>query len=414
MRIGFLCVFDPNEATALSGMPFHMKQALEARGHTVTPICPAKARRAALWRSLRSRTTSKLPDNLKEALKALRPYLRRFLPGRSERFDLGKDVDVFEQFLSNAAALSIDLANQIDPNAYDLLYGCSISVPLYRLETPLPIVYFSDTTADLINTSYANYLDQPPEYHRATNLVEEIAMSRAAAVVTATALAQRSAIQRYRVQPERSHVVHMGANVEPGSVDWTPPEPPTRDNLRLVITAADPVRKQLDLVVDTVELLQASGIKAELDAIGRPTPKAEASPHVRCAGFLKLSEPSDRRRNLDLLAASHLMVLPSLGEAFGIAPCEAACVGRPSMVSDAGGLPEAVLHDQTGVVLPVTATAADYARELTALIDDPERYLRLSAAATTRAHEVLCWSHWAERMESIFTDVLTQRAGVAK
>jgi len=409
MRIGFLCVVDPDDATALSGMPFHMKRALEERGHRVTPICPPSARVASRLRALRSRAAGLLPAPIKAALRGLRPGLDRVRGARDP--DAGLAEEVYARRIELATQRSVRLARRIDPAAHDLLFGCCISVPLYRLETPLPIVYYSDTTARLINASYPRYRDKPSGYHRAMDEIERTAMSRAAAVVTATAVARRSAIEHYGVPPERTHVVHMAANVEPGSVQWSPPEPPTRESLKLVITAADPVRKQLDLVVEAVELLRAEGIAAELSAIGSPTPKAEASPWVRCAGYLRLSDPVGRRRNLELLAASHLMVLPSLGEAFGIAPCEAASVGRPSIVSDAGGLPEAVLDDETGVVLPVSATAADYAAALRALVDDPARYRRLSAAATERARVVFRWSYWAERMETIFTDILAQPAG---
>lgn len=412
MRIGFLCVVDPDEATPLSGMPYHMKKHLVQRGHEVVNICPLPDTWAAAQRAVKSEVGKLLPPTVKKATK---DYL---LPWVSSLLRLNQDPlagltgdDLTNGFLAYASKLSAELSAQIDPAAVDVLYGCCVSIPLYRLEVPrsLPIVYYSDTTARLINASYDDYKNRSPEYHAVTDRVERIAMARAAAVVTATELARRSAINDYGVAPERAHVVHMGANISHDEVAYVSPEPPTREGFKLVITAAKPARKRLDLAIDVVEILRDKGVAAELSFIGPPTPRAEASPWVHCAGFLKLSDPADRRQNLQLLAESHIMILPSTGEAFGIAPCEAAHVDRPSIVSAAGGLPEAVLHDQTGIVMPVDATAEDYARELLTLLDDPERYRRLSRDAGIRAREVLSWDHWAARLEEICSHAVASR-----
>ena len=123
------------------------------------------------------------------------------------------------------------------------------------------------------------------------------------------------------------------------------------------------------------------------------------------AGSLKLSERGDRRRHEDILASSHLMMLPSIGEAYGIAPCEAAHYGRPSIVSAAGGLPTVVKHEQTGLVMPLSATAADYADAIDRLMRDPLRYLAMCQAALRRAHDVLSWDRWADQMARVIADV---------
>src|SRR5690606_19063563 len=104
-----------------------------------------------------------------------------------------------------------------------------------------------------------------------------------------------------------------------------------------------------------------------LSYIGPPTKRAERSACTVCLGRLSLSEADDRRRHRQVLADSHIQLLPSLGEAFGIAPCESAHYARPSIVSDVGGLPTVVLHGQTGFVLPLNAGAAEYVRSIESL-----------------------------------------------
>ena len=91
---------------------------------------------------------------------------------------------------------------------------------------------------------------------------------------------------------------------------------------------------------------------------------------------------------------SHLMLLPSLGEMYGIAPVEAAHFGKPSLVSDVGGLPTVVQHGQSGLVLARDATASLYADEIEALCSDADRYQALATGALERAHTLLNWDAW--------------------
>ena len=104
------------------------------------------------------------------------------------------------------------------------------------------------------------------------------------------------------------------------------------------------------------------------------------------------------------------MLMPSLGEAFGIAPCEAAHFGRPSVVSAAGGLTTVVQHDRTGLTLPVSATAADYSDAIDRLMLDPARYLAMCEAALDRAQNVLSWDVWADGIAEIIADAAGARA----
>src|SRR5207244_2086181 len=52
------------------------------------------------------------------------------------------------------------------------------------------------------------------------------------------------------------------------------------------------------------------------------------------------------------LAAADLVVLPSLREGLGVAALEAMAAGRPLVASRVGGLPEVVLHEVTGLLVP--------------------------------------------------------------
>ncbi len=84
----------------------------------------------------------------------------------------------------------------------------------------------------------------------------------------------------------------------------------------------------------------------------------------------------------DLLAAADGVAVPSRSEGLGTAALEALAAGRPVVASDVGGLPDSVVPDQTGELVPPENPAA-LADALAHLLRDPER--RSSLAKNGRA-----------------------------
>jgi len=394
VKVGFVSVHDPADYDSLSGMPHSMKNALTARGCSVVSFVPSEYRRR--WHQKARSTVGRfLPRSVKDILK-------RMLPTQMERPPAG-DSQAYRRTRDEAGRLSREVREQVRKRRVDILFGCCISTLLCEMDVETPIVYFSDTTARLIFETYPKLRSQPEGYRRACDELERLGMNRAAAVVLATERARRSAIEDYGVPPDRAFTVPMGANVDgPPAPDS---EAPSKAALRLVITAMDPERKRLDLAIDAVEELRRMGWAATLDLVGPPTPRAKSHPHVSCLGVLSLRTAAGRRANREALIRSHLMILPSVGEAFGIAPCEAALLGRPSIVSAAGGLPEVVRDGETGLVMDLEAGAAEYARAVAALAARPERYRAMSAAAVRRARAEFTWERWGVRLLEIMNRV---------
>jgi glycosyltransferase involved in cell wall biosynthesis len=85
-------------------------------------------------------------------------------------------------------------------------------------------------------------------------------------------------------------------------------------------------------------------------------------------------------------ASSDIFVLPSEDEGFGLVFLEAAAYGLPSIGTHVGGIPEAVLDNVTGLLVPpgdsVALTAA-----ITRLVRDADLRSRLGRAGMARAAE---------------------------
>lgn len=72
-------------------------------------------------------------------------------------------------------------------------------------------------------------------------------------------------------------------------------------------------------------------------------------------------------------------------EGFGIVFLEGAAMGLPQIAGRSGGASEAVIHDQTGLIVDDPLDVAAVARAIQMLIDDPVRRAELGAAALERA-----------------------------
>ncbi|MCC5822461.1 MAG: glycosyltransferase family 4 protein [Phycisphaerales bacterium] len=404
LRVGMIFLTDPDSPTQLSGMPFRMAEALRAQGVEVVPLLgrdPLGARP-----DLSARIASRIRRERRKLVPpAARAALRDLFPGRTRR-----------SVLRRARTLSERIGAQIDPERMDLLFGVCISTALFELETDLPIVYFSDATSRIINETYPKAAARGRARRDALLEMERTSLERVRFAAFAAPRTLESALSDLGVPPERTALIPMGAHVvppDPAAVR-APADPPTVRDCRLLISAADPVRKRVDLAVRTAETLRARGVQATLSVIGPGTKRSRGSRAVESVGPLRLGHPDDAQTHRRLLRTCHLQLLPSLGEAYGIAPAESAHYARPAVVSDTGGLPSVVLHDQTGLVLPVEADHNQWADAITQLVQDPARYRRYSTAALARARDELNWSAWATSIIALMHQAITEPRASAR
>jgi glycosyltransferase involved in cell wall biosynthesis len=333
----------------------------------------------------------------------LRPTARRLRTGASDLLDRVQPSRKAARARQIQHTLDKELARLCERTSVDVLFGVCISEVLASFETDIPVVYYSDMTARIGNVEYPKMAQQSRARKEERDRMEGVAIARSAHAAFPSAQARDFAINDYGMSPRRAHIVLMGANATAATAGGDLPERamPGRSGLEMCIVVSDPIRKRLDLTIDVTNRLRSMGYEATLTMVGDPTPRAIDEPHVRCMGRLSQASAEDRRTYARTLAASHLMLLPSVAEAFGVSVCDAAHFGVPSVVSDVGGLPTAVQHDQTGLVMPDGASADDYAKAIDALVSEPERYRRMCDAARERALGELNWPAWAKQITEL-------------
>jgi len=107
----------------------------------------------------------------------------------------------------------------------------------------------------------------------------------------------------------------------------------------------------------------------------------------------------------ELLACADLFLLPSKNESFGLAALEALACGTPVIASNMGGIPEVVVHGETGFLFPLGAVE-EMAEAGISLLKDKERWTRFSDAARADSVERFSNDRIIPVYEELYRDVV--------
>ena len=104
-----------------------------------------------------------------------------------------------------------------------------------------------------------------------------------------------------------------------------------------------------------------------------------------------------------LIRSFDIMVMPSVyeSETFGVAAIEASASGIAVVASRVGGVPEAVLHEKTGLLVPPRDVEA-LAAACISLIDDPQRRRAMGIAGRKFVERYYVWSENTRLMGEIY------------
>ncbi|MDB5349804.1 MAG: glycosyl transferase group 1 family protein [Planctomycetota bacterium] len=122
-----------------------------------------------------------------------------------------------------------------------------------------------------------------------------------------------------------------------------------------------------------------------------------------------LGRVTEDAKNL-LMAHCDVFVAPSLYESFGIVFLEAMRLGKPVIGTDVGGIPEIVIHGETGLLVPAN-DPEQLAQAMLALASDSERRNRLGGSGLERFQSRFTIDEFARRSESFYREVIAHWQG---
>lgn len=111
-----------------------------------------------------------------------------------------------------------------------------------------------------------------------------------------------------------------------------------------------------------------------------------------------------------LLNAASVLVLPSRADSFPLVGLEAALMERPVVAAAVGGLPEMIVHEETGILVNAEDPGA-LATAVVRLIEDPTWSVRLGRAARQRVQERHRFSDLIDAYDELYQRVAHRSKG---
>jgi glycosyltransferase involved in cell wall biosynthesis len=146
-----------------------------------------------------------------------------------------------------------------------------------------------------------------------------------------------------------------------------------------------------DVPSDPVHAQIYNAYRAELDQLAR---------HPMLRG--RITFLGHRGDVQSVLAASDIVVMPSVGEPFPLVVLEALAIGAPIVASSTGGHPEAIEDGVTGLLAPPGDTAA-FAAAIRRLIEDPDLRSRIASRGRESVIAKFSEDGLAPRLNSIYS-----------
>ncbi len=255
---------------------------------------------------------------------------------------------------------------------------------------------------------------------------ERTAYEAADAVIAVSAAMREDIARSYpAIDPQRLHVVHNGIDTE----QWAPVHAPERvrelgvdpDRPSVIFVGRITRQKGLPLFLRAAEELPPE-VQLVLCAGAPDTDEIEAEVQGLVDGLARgrqgvvwIREMLPRPDVVALLTAATVFACPSIYEPLGIVNLEAMACETAVVATATGGIPEVVVHGETGWLVPIEQASdgsgtpldperyvADFAAALVEAVGDAERARERGVAGRVRAQQSFSWPAIAEQTLEIY------------
>lgn len=375
-RIAFATIGDAGQVRFWSGTPFHMSKSLANEGHEVIHIGPLRAPILPLYKAY-----SRLCRTVR--MRGISPFHARPV----------------------VAQYAADAVRRIRAISPDIVLAPAGSTFAWSVPNSVPLVYASDATFRLVEDYHPNYRNMSRAARETAERLERSTIARADLLLYPSEWAAESAVRDYGADRARVHVIPWGANLK---------APPDRDSVlgrrkpgpcRLLFIGANWEEKGADIAVETLAELRRRGVEAELVICGCTPPKPVAQDGLTIIPYLDKNDREQRNRLDQLYHDADFFLLPTRADCYGIVFCEAAAHGVPSVAPATGGVSGAIRDGESGILLPLNATKADYATAISETFANSDRLARLRQSSRDAFEARLNWQAWGQRVSDLIKNL---------
>jgi len=256
--------------------------------------------------------------------------------------------------------------------------------------------------------------------------VEKTALEMADAVVAVSEGTKNDILKYFNVASDRVHVIYNGIDTDeyqrvdpaPALAKFNVPD----DKPFVLFVGRITRQKGIIHLVEAIRHMR-EGYNIVLCAGAPDTKEIAAEMEAAVAevrkereGIYWIDKMVDKSDVIQLYSGAAVFCCPSIYEPFGIINLEAMACETPVVGSMVGGIPEVVVHDETGFLVPVAqqnaspfaplhpgSYAKDLAHNINRLMEDPEKRERFAKAGRKRAVEQFSWTSIAQQTRDLYS-----------
>ena len=269
-------------------------------------------------------------------------------------------------------------------------------------------------------------------YH-ASSWVERTAYQNADGVVAVSQSMRDDVHKLYGVPFERIGIIHNGINLDQykPTVDLKVLERYSIDPKVPYVLFVGRITRQKGIIhlVNAIQSIDP-GVQVVLCAgapdtkeIGEEMEQAVSNARRQTANsVIWIAEMLSKKEIIPLYSQASVFVCPSVYEPFGIINLEAMACETPVVASKVGGIPEVVIPDETGLLIPIDPRSkidvepanpqrfsADLANAINRLLRSPDESREMGKRARRRVEEHFSWASIAAKTLAFYQQVLDKR-----
>lgn len=187
---------------------------------------------------------------------------------------------------------------------------------------------------------------------------------------------------------DKLHVVRCGLDIKQAASGTRAPRP-EGGRVRLMCVARMSEEKGLPVLIAAMEHLVRDHANVELCLVGDGPERAVIEREIRSRNLddrVQLTGALPGEKLLDLYAACDIFVLTSFMEGLPVVLMEAMAAGKPVVAPSVGGIPELVVHGETGLLFNPADSRA-LARQVQQLLANPGLRARLGEAGRRKVEQ---------------------------
>lgn len=258
--------------------------------------------------------------------------------------------------------------------------------------------------------------------------VEKTALEMADAVIAVSQGTREDVLRHFRVDEKRIPIIYNGIDTDEFHK--------VKETSALKKYGVDPQKpyllfvgritrqKGITYLVDAIKYMDA-GFQVVLCAGAPDTPEiaAEMTAAVKAAqakraDVIWIPEKVNKKDLIELYSNAAVFCCPSIYEPFGIINLEAMACEVPVVGSAVGGIPEVIVHGETGFLVPLAqhhespftpydpdVFARDLALPINKLMADPALRVKMGKAGRARAESLFSWRNIAQQTKELYAQL---------